>query len=78
MKRGRIASWVFWAAWATVGLAFELYAVYAEKKNGTEPLTRVVRDRLMRKSVVARLAVLLGLAWLSLHFLVGGSSPVPW
>lgn len=78
MKRGRLVSWAFWGLWMLFGLVFELYAVYAEKKNGTEPLTRVVRDRLMRKSVIARLGVLLFLAWLCLHFFVGGPTPVSW
>lgn len=73
-----LGSWIFWFVWMFVGLAFELFAVYAEKKHGTLPLTRVLRDRLMRKSVIARLGMLLFLGWLSLHFLVGGPTPVPW
>lgn len=73
-----LGSWIFWFAWMAVGLGFELFAVYTEKRHGTLPLTRVIRDRLMRKSVIARLGVLLFLSWLSLHFFVGGSSPVPW
>jgi hypothetical protein len=71
-------SWIFWAAWAIVGVVFELYAVLTEKRSGAEPLTRVLRDRLMRRFLLARLAVLLFLSWLGLHFLVGGPSPLPW
>ena len=73
-----IGSWIFWLTWMLFGLIFELFAVWREKKDGTLPLTRIVRDRLMQKSVVARLGVLLFLGWLCLHFFVGGETPVPW
>lgn len=69
-----LASWIFWLAWMAVGLAYELFAVFTEKKRGTLPLTRVVRDRLMRRFVLAKLIVLLFLAWLCLHFFTN----VPW
>jgi hypothetical protein len=61
-------SWVFWFVWMGKGLAYELFAVYTEKKYGTLPLTRVVRDRLMRNFWPVKLGVLLFLAWLCLHF----------
>lgn len=61
-------SWVFWFGWMAAGLAYELFAVFTEKSKGTLPLTRVVRDRLMKRFVVAKLGVLLFLAWLCLHF----------
>lgn len=67
-------SWVFWMSWIAVGLAYEIYAVVAEKRHGALPLTRVVRDRLMRRFVVVKLGVLLFLAWLCLHFLI----PLDW
>lgn len=69
-----VFSWIFWAAWALVGLGYELYAVATEKRTGALPLTRVLRDRLMRRFVVVKLAVLLFLAWLGLHFL----TPLDW
>lgn len=62
-------SYVFWAVWGAAGLCYELYAVRNERRNGALPLTRVVRDRLMARFFVIRLAVLLGLGWLGLHFL---------
>jgi hypothetical protein len=61
-------SWVFWAVWGIVGLGYELYAVRNERKNGALPLTRVVRDRLMKRSPVVKVGVLAFLAWLGLHF----------
>ena len=68
-----LASWIFWLAWMVIGLAYELFAVFTEKKRGTLPLTRVVRDRLMRRFVLAKLGVLLFLAWLCLHFFTNTS-----
>ena len=69
-----VVSWVFWLGWMAAGLTYELYAVTMEKRNGALPLTRVVRDRLMRRFVVAKLGVLLFLAWLCLHFF----TPLTW
>ena len=63
-----LVSWLFWFAWMAAGLGYELFAVRFEKRDGALPLTRVVRDRLMRRFVVAKLGVLLFLAWLCLHF----------
>lgn len=69
-----LASWIFWAAWMLAGLAYELYAVTTERRTGALPLTRVVRDRLMRHSTIAKLAVLTFLTWLWIHFV----TPLPW
>ena len=69
-----LVSWIFWCGWMAAGLAYELFAVFTEKRRGTLPLTRVVRDRLMRRFVLAKLGVLLFLAWLCLHFFV----PLSW
>lgn len=69
-----IASWVFWLVWMAAGLSFELYAVRSERRHGTLPLTRVVRDRLMRRFTVVKVGVLAFLAWLLLHFTL----PLPW
>jgi hypothetical protein len=68
-----LISWVFWLGWMAAGLAYELFAVYSEKRYGTLPLTRVVRDRLMRRFVLVKLGVLLFLAWLCLHFFLNVS-----
>ena len=65
---------VFWVAWMLVGLAYELYAVFREKKDGALPLTRVVRDRAMRKSSIVKVGVLLFLTWLWVHFV----TPLEW
>ena len=67
-------SWIFWGVWVLVGLAYELYAVLSEKKSGALPLTRVLRDRLMRRFVVVKLGVLLLLVWMLAHFVL----PLPW
>ena len=67
-------SWVYWALWIVMFLAYEIPAVLFEKRKGTLPFTRVSRDRLMRRSVVFRLVGLLVLAWLSLHYVTN----LPW
>lgn len=69
-----LVSWVFWLTWMGVGLAYELYAVHSEKKSGALPLTRVVRDRLMRRSTLVKVGVLLFLTWLWVHFV----TPLDW
>ncbi len=69
-----LVSWIFWALWVVAGLAYEAFAVVYEKRTGALPLTRVVRDRLMRRFLVVKLGVLLLLAWLVLHFL----TPLDW
>lgn len=63
-----LVSWVFWLSWMAAGVVYEVFAVVMEKRNGALPLTRVVRDRLMRRFVLVKLGVLLFLAWLCLHF----------
>ena len=68
------ASWVFWVLWMAVGLAYELYAVYFEKRHGALPLTRVVRDRLMRRAWPVKLGVAFFLFWLLIHFV----TPLDW
>lgn len=69
-----LVSWIVWLTWIAFGVGWELYCVLDEKKNGALPLTRVVRDRLMRRFVVVKLGVLLFLAWLLLHF----TTPLGW
>lgn len=67
-------SWVFWFAWMAAGLAYELYAVTMEHRNGALPLTRVVRDRLARRFVVVKLGLALFIVWFALHML----TPLSW
>jgi hypothetical protein len=67
-------SWAFWLTWAVIGLSYELYAVFTEKKTGALPLTRVVRDRLMRKYPLIKIGMLTFLAWLLIHFV----APLDW
>lgn len=69
-----LISYLFWALWALAGLGYELYAVASERRSGALPLTRVVRDRLMRRSTVAKVGVLAFLTWLWVHFV----TPLPW
>lgn len=66
-------SWAFWLGWMALGLSYELFAVFSEKRYGTLPLTRVVRDRLMKRFWPVKLGVLLFLSWLSLHFFLNVS-----
>ena len=67
------ASWIFWILWMLVGLGYEVFAVVTERRYGTLPLTRVVRDRLMRRSTLVKLGVLLFLTWLWVHFILPGN-----
>lgn len=63
--------------WLVIGLAaltWELVGVFFEKKHGIEPLTRIMRDRLMRRHAVVKLGFLLFWAWLGLHWLL----PLDW
>lgn len=69
------------AVWLLIGLValtWELIGVKKEKDWGIEPLTRIVRDRLMKRFWPAKLLVMGFLCWLCLHFFVGGPSPVSW
>lgn len=68
-----IASWIVWAVWIIVGAGWELWTVFTEKKRGFLPLTRVVRDRLMRRNTVVKIGMLGFLTWLWVHFI----TPVP-
>jgi len=65
-----LLSWGFWLTWMAVGLVYELFAVFTERKTGAMPLTRVVRDRIMRKSGAATVVVITFLSWLLVHFTV--------
>ena len=67
-------SWIYWGLWIAAFVGYEAFAVKYEKRNGALPLTRVVRDRLMRKFLVVKLGVLLLIGWLALHFLL----PLDW
>jgi hypothetical protein len=70
-----IAAWVSYAVWGGlfgVVLTTEFVALFTEHRTGLLPLTRVVRDRLMPRSRLARTALLLFLAWLPYHFFLEG------
>lgn len=67
-------SWVYWALWILAFFAYEIPAVMLEKKYGTLPLTRVVRDRLMRRITLFRLGGLLAVTWIWVHFV----TPLDW
>lgn len=66
-------SWAFWFTWMAIGLAYEVFAVRQEPTYGTLPLTRVLRDRLMRRSTLVKLGMLLFLSWLWVHFILNVS-----
>lgn len=74
----RNLSEIIWALWFAVGIGWELYTVLREKKTGDEPLTRIVRDRLMRSKspvgIFTRLAFIAFIGWLTLHWL----TPLAW
>lgn len=61
-------SWAFWLGTMAVQLAYELYAVETERRSGALPLTRILRDRLMRKHTILKLGGLLLWSWLGVHF----------
>lgn len=65
-----LASWVFWAVWVGLFLAWEIPAVFLEKKTGMLPLTRVVRDRLMKRYAIVKYGVLFLIAYLFAHFII--------
>lgn len=65
-----IFSWAFWLTWMAVAVVYEVFSVVEEKRLQTLPLTRVVRDRLMRKSTVIKFGVLLFLTWIWIHFIL--------
>lgn len=69
-----LASWIFWFTWMSVGLSYEIFAVVTEHRTGALPLTRVVRDRLMRRSTLVKVGMLLFLTWLWVHFV----TPLNW
>ena len=67
-------SWLVWGIWAAFGLGWEVFDVLTEHRTGALPLTRIVRDHLMRKHTWARLGMLLFLTWLWVHFV----TPLNW
>lgn len=71
---GGTASYVVWAFLIGAVVAWELFTVYTEKRWGFLPLTRIVRDRLMRKFTIVKLGGLLLLTWLWVHFV----TPLSW
>jgi hypothetical protein len=69
---------IVWAIWFIVGIAWELWCVKQERKTGDEPLTRIVRDRLMKSKspvgIITRLSFICFIGWLVLHWL----TPLAW
>jgi len=69
---------IFWGLWVVLGIAFELFAVFTEKRTGQEPLTRLLRDRLMARPGVVGWTVRLGtmtfIGYLTFHFF----TPLEW
>ena len=80
MESNRRIEWrslAFWLSWAFVGAAYEVWAVLMERRTGDQPLTRVVRDRLMRIPTWGKIIqfVVMGfLAWWLVHWTVN----LPW
>lgn len=64
-----VYSWAVWGVLAVIVLCVELVGVFGEKRTGFLPLTRVVRDRLMRKHKWAKLGVFFFISWLMIHFM---------
>jgi hypothetical protein len=65
--------WI-WLAIFLVGLTAELVGLAFENyRRGVEPLTRIVRDRLMRRHRWFGFLIFCFWAWLGFHFFVGGS-----
>lgn len=67
---------IVWSVWAAVGVAWEMVGVFGEKKWRQEPLTRIVRDRLMRSKlgIIFRLIFIAFMGWLFLHWML----PLDW
>ena len=65
-----MTSEIVWLGIGLVALTWELIGVFGEKKHGIEPLTRIVRDRLMKRFWPIKVVVILFLVWLLLHFTV--------
>ncbi len=63
---------IVWAVIFSAALTWELVGVFYEKRYRIEPLTRIVRDRLMRKHITFKLAFLFFWTWLGAHFLLPG------
>ncbi len=67
---------IVWGVWFSIGIAWEMVGVFKEKEWKQEPLTRIVRDRLMRSElgIVFRLIFIAFMGWLLLHWLL----PLDW
>ena len=77
----KLRSALFWSTWVVIGALYELWAVLMERRTGDQPLTRVVRDRLMRIprwGKILQLIVMGFLGWWFIHWAVGGTQPLSW
>lgn len=62
-----------WIAIFLVGFVWEMIGVFTERRTGIEPLTHIVRDRLMRRERWMWYAVLAFWTWLGIHFFIQGA-----
>lgn len=73
----KLRSLLFWLSWILIGALYEVFAVFMERRTGDQPLTRVVRDKLMRIPTWGKLiqfGVMAFLGWWFLHWAMN----VPW
>jgi hypothetical protein len=62
---------IVWVIIFVAGFCWEMVGVFTEKQTRVEPLTTIVRDRLMRKHPAVKLVVFLFIAWQFGHFFLG-------
>lgn len=77
MRGIKLRSLLFWLSWIVLGAAYELWAVLEEKRTGDQPLTRVMRDRLMRIPVWGKLIQMVVMAFLGWWF-IHWAANLPW
>lgn len=65
-----VSEYVWLAIWI-VGFIWEMVGVFTYKRTGIEPLTTIVRDRLMKRHRSIWVAVLAFWVWLGGHFFLG-------
>lgn len=61
---------IVWIVIFAVGFLWEMFGLFTEKRTGIEPLTHIVRDRLMRRERWMWYAVLAFWVWLGVHFFI--------
>lgn len=68
-----LLSELVWCAIFLVGLVWELVGVFTERQTRIEPLTHILRDRLMTRYRLIWYGVFLFWAWLGIHFFLQGA-----